>query len=129
MSRCRSRRSAADSFIETPLGREDIEVQPGLCTEDNGVRRRRHQPGLRRRRRILGSGRIGHRRQHTVEYPVRAMAVVGLAGCVVLAASVPLPSLVTGAAVLAVGVVGWLVKQNLTNREVRTASGAIRRRS
>jgi APA family basic amino acid/polyamine antiporter len=41
-------------------------------------------------------------------YP-RAVAVLGLVGCLVLAWAVPLPSLVAGAAVLAVGVLGRLV--------------------
>ena len=50
---------------------------------------------------VLTLGRDPQRR-----LPVRALAVVGLAGCLLLAASVPWQSLAAGAAVLAVGLGG-----------------------
>ena len=39
--------------------------------------------------------------------------VVGLAGCLVLAFALPLASVISGAAVLAVGVVGYVVRGQL----------------
>ncbi len=55
---------------------------------------------------------------------VRTIAAVGLAGCVLLAVSVPWQSLLAGAVVLTVGVAGWLVAA-----QVRAAGGAAGRRS
>ncbi|MEU7901463.1 APC family permease [Actinoplanes sp. NPDC049118] len=44
--------------------------------------------------------------------PWRAVPVVGLAGCVLLAAALPLPSVAAGLAVFAVGAVVWRIRRN-----------------
>src|SRR5262245_33013936 len=45
----------------------------------------------------------------------RALNVLGLIGCVVLAVSLPLPAVLTGAAVLAAGLLGRLIRRGATN--------------
>ncbi|HEV2087286.1 MAG TPA: amino acid permease, partial [Cryptosporangiaceae bacterium] len=55
---------------------------------------------------------------------VSAIAATGLVGCLLLAVSVPWQSLLAGAAVMAVGIAGWLVAAPL-----RAARGATYRRS
>lgn len=48
--------------------------------------------------------------------PPRAVPVIGLAGCLVLAFSLPLSSVVTGAIVLAAGVIAYFVRRRITDR-------------
>ncbi|MFC4530756.1 APC family permease [Sphaerisporangium dianthi] len=48
--------------------------------------------------------------------PVRAVPVVGLAGCLLLAFSLPLPSALAGAGVLAAGAVAWAVRRTPRRR-------------
>ncbi len=51
--------------------------------------------------------------------PARVVSVVGLAGCVVLAFALPLVSVVTGAGVIAVGALIYVLRQALTSRSTR----------
>ncbi|MBB4931981.1 APA family basic amino acid/polyamine antiporter [Lipingzhangella halophila] len=51
--------------------------------------------------------------------PPLLVPVVGLAGCVVLAFSLPLGSVVAGAAVIAAGAAVWLVRRGLAQRRAR----------
>ncbi|HET8684866.1 MAG TPA: APC family permease [Micromonosporaceae bacterium] len=48
--------------------------------------------------------------------PVRALAVVGLVGCVALALTLPARSVLAGFAVLAVGLLGWAVSRSARRR-------------
>ena len=56
---------------------------------------------------VANASALTQERQHR-RYP-RALALAGLAGCVVLALAVPTGSLATGAVVLAIGVIGRFV--------------------
>ena len=50
--------------------------------------------------------------------PARVVPIVGLAGCLLLAATLPLPAVVTGAAVIAVGVLLYAARHR---RRARSA--------
>ena len=52
----------------------------------------------------------------------RAVAVVGLLGCAVLAGTLPLASVVTGTSVLAVGALAWLVRSRHRRRGAQGGS-------
>ena len=45
--------------------------------------------------------------------PPRAIPVLGIAGCLLLAATLPAPSVLAGLAVFAVGALSWLVTRHL----------------
>ena len=54
-------------------------------------------------------------------YP-RALSVVGLAGCLILAATLPIASVVAGAAVLVAGLAGrWLIRRLTRRRSTGTS--------
>ena len=62
---------------------------------------------------------------HQRRWP-RALAVVGLAGCVALAVTLPVATVVTGAGVLALGAAGWAVRRRFSRPAA--AAGRDRRR-
>ncbi len=88
-------------------------------------RRPRRQRAPRHRLQLVRrAGLLRHRQRRGVDAArsaaqrsaARSLAGLGVAGCVLLAVTLPLASVVTGAAVLAVGAATWVVRRATSSR-------------